>query len=602
MARRRTAPAVLALASIAFSLRSPAGSRLPTRMGLLSPSPAAVAKKVAQTSYDYVIAGGGTAGCVLANRLSEDPSKKVLVLEAGDRGPNSPLVKIPVAILKLFKSAYDWNFSTSPAEAVADRSLYVCRGKGLGGSSLTNVMLYNRGSPGDYDAWASACGDASWGSGPMLDYFKKAEDCLVAEHRLNGYHGVGGPYASSHVPYTNEMSTAFVDAAVEDGGRRNGDFNDWSTSQDGFGRFAVSQRRGTRVDAASAYLPRKIRRRKNLDVLQGASLTSVTWDDARATGVEFSSGGVTGVASGGEVILSGGAVHTPQMLMLSGVGARAQLEDLGIPVVADRPGVGKNLRDHPACLVSWRGSAKAQGKSHSTKLRIPGTTKTSPKALLQWLLLGRGPLASPGCDHGGFAKVGAGDGDDCDVQFRFLATKSITPDGMSTISDSYEAAVDHPDGLTIQTIVARPRSAAGEVALASKDPLEKPLIKNAYLSDEADVMTMVKALQKARSIATRAPLSAYAAHEEFPGEDVADDRALATYVRKTAHTANALVGTCRMGEADDALAVVDNHLKVIGVSNLRVVDASVMPNLPGGQTAASTVALAEKAADLIKGG
>ena len=218
------------------------------------------------------------------------------------------------------------------------------------------------------------------------------------------------------------------------------------------------------------------------------------------------------------------------MLMLSGVGAKAQLEEFGIPVVADRPGVGKNLQDHPACLVSWRGSAKAQGKSHSTQLRIPGTTKTSPKALLQWLFLGRGPLASPGCDHGGFAKVGAGDGD-CDVQFRFLATKSITPDGMSTISDSYEAAVDHPDGLTIQTIVARPKSRAGEVKLASRDPAAKPVISNAYLDDEADVMTMVKALQKARSIASRAPLSAYAGNEEFPGEDVADERALAAYVR-----------------------------------------------------------------------
>ena len=598
MARRTV---LAALAALAGALRAPAGLRAAPRMGLLSPSPAAVAKKVATTSYDYIIAGGGTAGCVLANRLSEDPSKKVLVLEAGDRGPNSPLVKIPVAILKLFKSAYDWNFATKPSEAVADRSLYVCRGKGLGGSSLTNVMLYNRGSANDYDAWAAACGDDSWGAEEMLGYFKKAEDCLVPEHRANHYHGVGGPYASSHVPYTNEMSTAFVEAAVEDGGVRNGDFNDWSTSQVGFGRFAVSQRKGARVDAATAYLPRKVRRRKNLDVVRGAALSGVTWNANKATGVEFAFGGVQGIACGGEVILSGGAVHSPQMLMLSGVGAKAQLEEFGIPVVADRPGVGKNLQDHPACLVSWRGSAKAQGKSHSTQLRIPGTTKTSPKALLQWLFLGRGPLASPGCDHGGFAKVGAGDGD-CDVQFRFLATKSITPDGMSTISDSYEAAVDHPDGLTIQTIVARPKSRAGEVRLASRDPAAKPVIENAYLDDEADVMTMVKALQKARSIASRAPLSAYAGNEEFPGEDVADERALAAYVRNTAHTANAVVGTCKMGESSDALAVVDNHLKVIGVSNLRVVDASVMPTLPGGQTAASTVALAEKAADLIKGG
>ncbi|KAH8058157.1 hypothetical protein JL722_6008 [Aureococcus anophagefferens] len=490
---------LVAVAALAGALRAPAGLRAPPLMRLLSPSPAAVAKKVATTSYDYIIAGGGTAGCVLANRLSEDPSKKVLVLEAGDRGPNSPLVKIPVAILKLFKSAYDWNFATKPSEAVADRSLYVCRGKGLGGSSLTNVMLYNRGSANDYDAWAAACGDDSWGAEEMLGYFKKAEDCLVPAHRANHYHGVGGPYASSHVPYTNEMSTAFVDSVVEDGGVRNGDFNDWSTSQVGFGRFAVSQRKGARVDAATAYLPRKVRRRKNLDVVRGAALSGVTWNANKATGVEFAFGGVSGIACGGEVILSGGAVHSPQMLMLSGVGAKAQLEEFGIPVVADRPGVGKNLQDHPACLV------------------------------------------------------GAGDGD-CDVQFRFLAT-SITPDGMSTISDSYEAAVDHPDGLTIQTIVARPKSRAGE------------------------------ALQKARSIASRAPLSAYAGHEEFPGGR-RDERQLAAYVRNTAHTANAVVRTCKMGESSDALAVVDNHLKVIGVSNLRVVDASVMPTLPGGQTAA----------------
>jgi len=561
-----------------------------------SPSADAVAK-IASTPYDYVIAGGGTAGCVLANRLSADGTKKVLVLERGTSNPSDPRVRIPVAILKLFKSAWDYAFATEKNAHVNGRSLYVCRGRGLGGSSLTNVMLYNRGTADDYDKWAAAAGDESWGADAMLGYFKKAEDCLVPGLKDSKYHGTGGPYASSHVPYVNEMSTAFVLAAVADGGAANPDFNDWSTSQEGYGKFVVSQRRGERVNGFNAYLKPALGR-DNLDVVTGACVEGVAFDDAKvATGVTFSVGGASATVKAGEVLLTGGAINSPQLLMLSGVGAKAELDALGIPVVADRRGVGKNLQDHPACLVSWKGSEKARGKSHSTALRVTGTTLTNPIALLKWAF-GRGPLTSMGCDHGGFAKLGAGAAGAPDTQFRFLATKSITADGMSTIADDYGAAADHPDGVTIQTIVARPVSHGGSVTLASRDASAAPLVNDAYLSDARDVDVMVAALKKARRIGASAPLNAYAGEEEFPGASVTDD-GLADYVRDTAHTANALVGTCALGKAEDLNAVVDGNLNVIGVKNLRVVDASIMPTLPGGQTASSTVAVAEKAADLI---
>ncbi|KAJ8613832.1 hypothetical protein CTAYLR_004925 [Chrysophaeum taylorii] len=562
-------------------------------------------KRVESKAYDYIIVGGGTAGCVLANRLSADPSKSVLVVEAGSAPPDNILVKVPVAVLKLFRSKWDWDFATEPADHLDARSLYLCRGKGLGGSSCTNVMLYTRGSEADYDAWAAECDDASWKGSAMLEYFKRAEKCLSTENSGVGkWHGDDGPAAVSDVPYQNPLSKAFLEATKEAGFSENADFNDWSREQVGFGRFQVSQRRGVRESAASAYLGSKVRRRPNLDIVTGATVTKIAFDGREAKSVDFAlrDRNVTAALSdnaASEIIVTAGAIGSPQVLMLSGVGPASELAEHDIPVVVDLGGVGKNMQDHPACLVS-RYSTKDAPKSHSTSLRIPGTTATNPVAAVRWLARKDGPLTSPGCDHGGFLRLSPdASTHESDVQLRFLATKSITPDGMSTIANDYKATRNHPDGFTVQTILARPKSKDGTVTLASNDPFQKPKITGAYLSDQDDVDTMVAALKRARDILAQPALSKYAADEEFPGPDVFTDDALAAYAKRTVHTANAIVGTCKLGTPSDPLAVVDNQLKVIGTTCLRVCDSSIMPVLPGGQTGSSTIAIAEKAADLL---
>lgn len=556
--------------------------------------------------YDYIIVGGGTAGCVLANRLSADDSKRVLVVEAGDGSPRHPYVRIPVAVLKLFKSQWDWNFATEPSAQLGDRSLYLCRGKGLGGSSNINVMLYTRGASGDYDKWARECGDETWTGASMLKYFKRAEKCLSTENAGVGeWHGADGPSAVSDVPYQNPLSAAFLEAASQAGFPANKDFNDWSKSQVGFGRYQVSQKKGERETAYTAYMDAGVRRRDNLDVVTGAVVSKVAFEGSKAVGVDLRLGDLDASArladaASAEVLLAAGAIGSPQVLMLSGIGDAADLAALDINCVLDRPGVGKNLQDHPACLVSQL-SAPDAPRSHSSELRVPGTTTTNPLAALRWFLRGSGPLTSPGCDHGGFLKLSDEDrgGLEPDTQFRFLATKTITPDGMSTIANEYKSIKNHPDGFTIQTVLARPKSNSGRVSLASADPLDKPKIQSGYFADDRDLDTMVAALKQARGLMAMPALARYAADEEYPGSAVATDEQLRDYARRTAHTANALVGTCKLGKSDDKTAVVDKDLKVIGASRLRVVDSSIMPTIPGGQTASATLAIAEKAADML---
>lgn len=591
------------------SLRTPPRMAL-GRKWLAGQTPRQQKKLLESKKYDYIIVGGGTAGCVLANRLSSKPDTNVLLIEAGTRSPKHPYVRIPVAILKLFKSAWDWDFATEPASNLAERSLYLCRGKGLGGSTCTNVMLYVRGAASDYDTWARECGDDSWTASSMLQYFKRAEDCLSVENTGVGeWHSRGGPSAVSDVPYQNPLSAAFLDAARQAGFPTNNDFNDWSKPQLGFGRFQVSQRGGERESAASAYLGADVRRRSNLDVLVGALVAKVELDDAkRAVGVDLRLGGSLACSAKlasqerAEVLLTAGAIGSPHVLMLSGIGASEELAKHDITCVADRSGVGKNLQDHPACLVS-RLSNSAAPKSHSSLLRISGTTVTNPIATLQWMTKGRGPLTSPGCDHGGFLKLQPNDdtssSTEADTQFRFLATKSITPDGMSTIATSYKTARNLPNGFTIQTVLARPKSKDGSVSLNSADPFDKPKIKSGYFVDKRDLTNMVAALKQARQLMAQPALAQYAGDEEFPGPRLTTDEQLTAYARETVHTANAIVGTCKLGMPSDDTAVVDNKLRVIGTQKLRVCDSSIMPTLPGGQTASATIAIAEKAADMI---
>jgi len=566
-------------------------------------------------AYDYVVVGGGTAGCVLANRLSADPAARVLVLEAGEaKAHKSLMVKVPVGLLKIFKSAADWNYAAGPAGATGSREVYLCRGKMFGGSSCANVMLYNRGAAADYDAWAAECGDRSWSAERLLPFFTKAENNLSRENaRESPYHGTGGPISVSDVPYQNPMSKAFLEATAQAGRPKNADFNDWSKPQEGFGRYQVSQKRGRRVEAASTYLD-PVRGRSNLDVVAGAMVSKIEFESStgpepKATGVTYTdASGVertAKLAAGGEALLTLGAIGSPQVLMLSGLGPAAHLQEKGIPVVRDLPGVGSNLQDHPAVLVSYNadGIATAKGKSHSSKLKLGNSEKLNPVALAKWIVRGVGPLTSPGCDHGGFAfssdAARARAPGLPDLQYRFLASKSITPDGMSTIADEYlSSKAAHPDGFTVQTIAARPFT-RGEVRLRSNKASDKPAITNLYLEDERDVQTLVDGIKQARHLATQPALAPFRGVEEFPGPAVSSDADLADYCRRTVHSANALVGTCKMGAVTDPTAVVDSELRVRGVTGVRVCDSSVMPKLPGGQTAPSTIAIAEKAAELL---
>lgn len=591
----------------AASRRVASVSRTGLQAGLFRTAPSA------EQEYDYIIVGGGTAGCVLANRLSADRAARVLVLEAGsEKAHKSMLVKVPVGLLKILKGEHDWFYTTAPSKALIGREVYLCRGKLLGGSSCTNVMLYNRGAAADYDNWASECGDASWNAANMLPFFKKAEDCRSTENSGVGeWHGKGGPYTTSDVPYQNPMSKAFLQATAEAGEPANNDFNDWSRPQTGFGRFQVSQRNGKRVEAATSYLD-PVRGRANLHVISNAHASSIALDKSApsgpaATGVCYTDAKgaqcVAKLAPGGEVLLTLGAVGSPQLLMLSGVGPAAHLQDRGVAPLVDLPGVGANLQDHPAVLLSCsaEGKKEALGVSQSSKLRLGETTRLNPSALAQWLLLGKGPMSSPGCDHGGFAHsepAAASAGALPDLQYRFLASKTISPDGMSTISDEYLKAKGHADGITLQAIGARPRT-RGKLRLRSADPLDKPVIEGLYLEDERDVQTLVRGLRKARELLAMPSLQPYQSFEEYPGASATSDEQLAEYVRKSVHSANALVGSCKMGKASDPMAVVDSELRVRGLSGVRVCDASIMPTLPGGQTASSTIAIAEKAAEML---
>lgn len=594
-------------AAPAAPARAVSALRSHLRAGLFRPAPAA------EQEYDYIIVGGGTAGCVLANRLSAERDARVLVLEAGSgKAHKSMTVKIPVGLLKLLKGEHDWFYTTAPSAALVGREVYLCRGKLLGGTSCTNVMLYNRGAAEDYDRWARECGDDTWNAANMLPFFKKAEDCRSTENAGVGeWHGKGGPYATSDVPYQNPMSKAFLQAAAEAGEPANSDFNDWSRPQAGFGRFQVSQRNGQRVEAAAAYLG-PARARPNLRVISGALATSIELDKGApsgpaATGVAYVDADgakrVAKLAPKGEVLLTLGAVGSPQLLMLSGVGPAAHLRDRGVAPVVDLPGVGANLQDHPAVLVSCsaEGRPEVVGVSQSSLLRLGETTRVNPSALAQWLLLGKGPMTSPGCDHGGFAHTdesSARAGDLPDLQFRFLSSKTISPDGMSTISDEYLKSKGHADGFTLQAIGARPHT-RGKLRLRSADPADKPVIEGLYLEDERDVRTLVSGLRKARALVSKPALQRFQSFEEYPGPSATSDEQLAEYVRKSVHSANALVGSCKMGKASDPMAVVDSELRVRGLVGVRVCDASIMPTLPGGQTAASTIAIAEKGAQMI---
>jgi len=573
----------------ALSMRARLGSLLRLRGGAEQPI-------ADEERWDYIILGGGAAGCVLANRLTADPSLRVLLLEAGIDGHQDLRVRIPASLIKVLRSNLDWNYETEPGGKV-EHPVYLCRGKTLGGSTCTNVMLYQRGTPADYKSWELA-GASGWGPSDVLPYYRRAECNSGGESK---YHGVDGPITVGEVPYANPLSDIFFKAMGEQGYRQSHDFNDWSTPQEGFGKFKVTQAHGERVSTAGTYLE-LAKKRANLCVRTSAQVTKLllkqTADGARAAGVVYSLDGklrAASIASGGEVLLCAGAIQSPQLLMLSGVGPREHLEELGIPVVKELEGVGEGLQDHPAVLVSY---SATKPLSLTNEIRLGGTSLPNPVSLFNWFVRGKGVLTTVACEQGGFLHTRA-DRTQPDLQLRFLPEAAMSPDGMNTLEKVASGKAARP-GFTFQLLACRPQS-RGRVRLRDANPLSKPIVEGLYLSapDTADLATLREGVKLARKICKARAFDDVRGEEIFPGSAIRSDEEIEQYVRSSIHSANALTSSCRMGSASDPLAVLDSELKVRGVESLRVVDASAMPQIIGGQTGAPTIMLAEKAADLI---
>jgi choline dehydrogenase len=527
--------------------------------------------------HDYVIVGAGSAGCVLASRLTENPDVRVLVLEAGPPD-TADEIHIPAAISQLFQGPYDWNYQTVPQQRAGDRSIYWPRGRVLGGSSSINAMIYIRGSRHDYDTWRDEYGCEGWGYTDLLPYF------LRAEHNSRGesaWHGASGPLSVQDLRYKSSLTEAFVAAARASGQPANDDFN--GARQDGVGFYQVTQQGGRRWSAADAYL-HPAAARPNLTILTDALVTGVEIEGGRALGVRYLRRGVEEVAfADAEVILAGGAVNSPQLLLLSGIGPADDLREHDIPVVADSPGVGGNLSDHPVVTGMWA-TPRSRGLWEMA----------GPRNLARWQLTHSGPLTSNVAEAGGFWRSDPA-----------LPAPDIQWHVLPVPYQNYGLADPATRALSVLiTLVAV--GSRGRIRLRSADPRHKPAIDPAYLSDMADLDPMLRAIAQVREFAAARPLSKICQSELAPGDGKRTEAELIDWIRSDITTIYHPAGTCAMG-GDSVLAasklasVVDTDLRVRGVERLRVVDASVMPVVPRGNTNAPVIAIAERAADLISG-
>ena len=529
----------------------------------------------AEQRFDYVIVGGGAAGCVLAARLSEDPRISVLLLEAGGT-PRSPWIEIPAAFGKTWKDPrFNWNFATQPEPGTHDRRIAVPRGKSLGGSTLINGSIFVRGQARDYDGWAQS-GARGWSFEEVLPYFRRLE--RFVDGAPDALRGRDGPLDVIRVRERHPLLDAFIEAGVEAGHPRNPDYN--GSSQEGFGYYQVTQRAGRRWSAYRAYLQPAMRR-PNLEVRTHAQVMRVLIEDGRATGIVYRRAGRDEtVRAGAEVVLAAGAVQTPQLLELSGIGDGQLLSRHGIEVVLEAPGVGANYQDHYATRMNWRVTQPITLNEQTRGWRLA-------LAAAEYLLRRRGILTlATGLAHG-FVRTRT----ECetpDIQYFFVH---------ASYADAADRKLDREPGMTIGVTQLRPQS-RGSIHIGSPDPFAAPEIRPNFLADPEDQDCLVAGMRMGRAIMAQAPMEAFRGAELNPGSAIANDADLLDFARRTGQTIYHPVGTCAMGSGPEA--VVDPQLRLRGIDGLRIADASVMPRIVSANTMAAVVMIAERAADLIR--